>query len=274
MSNSNHTPIEAQQAEPQLNCQAKQLHLTALSGMPLVEVGDDLPSLLAEALVNNQLALQDGDILVIAQKIISKSENRYVLLDEVTPSAEALEWADKADKDPRLVQLILDESTEVIRHRPGVMIVAHRCGYVHANAGIDRSNITSVDNRERVLLLPIDSNVSAKKISDVFAAQGLNIGVVISDSAGRAWRNGITGFAIGSAAVPALRSAIGSTDLFGRALEVTEIADADELASAASLLMGQGNESVPVVLIRGWQWNRGEQDASSLIRDADADLFR
>ena len=154
------------------------------------------------------------------------------------------------------------------------MIVEHRCGYVHANAGIDRSNIQAEDGRERVLLLPLDSNASAAAIRQHFLSAGVDIGIVISDSAGRAWRNGITGFAIGSAGVPALRSAIGAKDLFGRELEVTEMADADELASAASLLMGQGSESVPVVLIRGWQWQPSEQDASALIRDRQADLFR
>ncbi|MDG2472857.1 MAG: coenzyme F420-0:L-glutamate ligase [Pseudomonadales bacterium] len=250
------------------------LSLTALKTLPLIEVGDDLSALIDVALAASEFKLVDGDILVIAQKIISKSEGRYALLDEIEPSAEALQWAAEVDKDPRLVQLILDESKEVVRHRPGVMIVEHRCGYVHANAGIDRSNITDFEGRERVLLLPIDANLSAKQLADYFARQGLKIGIIISDSAGRAWRNGITGFAIGSAAVPALRSAIGASDLFGRPLEVTEMADADELASAASLLMGQGGESVPAVVIRGWDWQASDQDASALIRDKKADLFR
>lgn len=250
------------------------LSLTALKTLPLIEVGDDLSALIDVALAAAEFKLVDGDILVIAQKIISKSEGRYALLDEIEPSAEALQWAAEVDKDPRLVQLILYESKEVLRHRPGVMIVEHRCGYVHANAGIDRSNITAFEGRERVLLLPIDANLSAKQLADYFARQGLKIGIIISDSAGRAWRNGITGFAIGSASVPALRSAIGASDLFGRPLEVTEMADADELASAASLLMGQGGESVPAVVIRGWDWQASEQDASALIRDKKADLFR
>ena len=250
------------------------LSLTALKTLPLIEVGDDLSALIDVALAAAEFKLVDGDILVIAQKIVSKSEGRYALLDEIEPSAEALQWAAEVDKDPRLVQLILDESKEVVRHRPGVMIVEHRCGYVHANAGIDRSNITDFEGRERVLLLPIDANLSAKQLADYFARQGLKIGIIISDSAGRAWRNGITGFAIGSAAVPALRSAIGASDLFGRPLDVTEMADADELASAASLLMGQGGESVPAVVIRGWDWQASEQDASALIRDKKADLFR
>tara|TARA_B100000767_G_C19738909_1_gene525236 strand:- start:813 stop:1571 length:759 start_codon:yes stop_codon:yes gene_type:complete len=250
------------------------LSLTALKTLPLVEVGDDLPTLLKTALNSAAITLVDGDIVVIAQKIVSKSEGRYALLDEVKPSTEAYHWAKKVDKDPRLVQLILEESKEVVRHRPGVMIVEHRCGYVHANAGIDRSNITDFDGRERVLLLPLDANLSAQKLADYFSQQRLRIGIIISDSAGRAWRNGITGFAIGSAAVPALRSAIGASDLFGRPLEVTEMADADELASAASLLMGQGDESVPAVVIRGWKWQLSEQNASALVRDKKADLFR
>ena len=252
----------------------KQLQLSALSRLPQIVADDDLPVLLEEAIVAEDLSLADGDILVVAQKIISKAEGRDIFLDEVVPSVEALSWAEKVDKDARLVQLILDESVEVLRHRPGVMIVEHRCGYVHANAGIDRSNIAAVDGRERVLLLPLDANRSAAALRRAFSERGADIGVIISDSAGRAWRNGITGFAIGSAGVPALRNCIGQRDLYGRELEVTEIADADELASAASLLMGQGDESVPAVLIRGWPWRASEQTAAALVREKSADLFR
>ena len=252
----------------------KQLQLSALSRLPQIVADDDLPVLLEEAIVAEDLSLADGDILVVAQKIISKAEGRDIFLDEVVPSAEALSWAEKVDKDARLVQLILDESVEVLRYRPGVMIVEHRCGYIHANAGIDRSNIAALDGRERVLLLPLDANRSAAVLRRAFVERGVNIGVIISDSAGRAWRNGITGFAIGSAGVPALRSCIGQRDLYGRELEVTEIADADELASAASLLMGQGDESVPAVLIRGWPWCVSEQTAAALVREKSADLFR
>lgn len=252
----------------------KQLQLLALTRLPMIEPDDVLVSVIDAAIEAEHLSLMDGDILVIAQKIISKSENRYAYLDEVEPSAEAQRWAPLVEKDPRLVQLILNESVEVVKHRPGAMIVAHRNGYVHANAGIDRSNISVSDGRERVLLLPLDANQSAKQLRNEWLQRDLNIGVVISDSAGRAWRNGITGFAIGSAGVPALRSAIGAKDLFGRELEVTEMADADEMASAASLLMGQGDESVPVVIVRGWQWQASEQTAASLIRPKEKDLFR
>ncbi len=249
------------------------LTLHGLDGMPLVEPGDDVAALLRAAIKANQLELQPGDVLVIAQKIVSKSEGRYVFLDEVQVGDTAREWADRVDKDPRLVQLILDESVEVVRHRPGAMIVEHRLGFVHANAGIDRSNISEVDGRERVLLLPSDPNASALALAGQLDANG-EVGIIISDSAGRAWRNGITGFALASANVPALRSAIGSRDLFDRELEVTEMADADELASAASLLMGQGDEAVPAVLVRGWEWQRSHQDASVLLRSKANDLFR
>ncbi len=240
----------------------------------MVEAGDNLPALFDAALTAEGVTLGDGDVLVVAQKIISKSEDCYVFLDTITPGSEALEWAAKVDKDPRLVQIILNESVDIVRHRVGAMIVEHRCGYVHANAGVDRSNIEAVDGRERVLLLPLDANESAAKLRQAFLSQNINLGIIISDSAGRAWRNGITGFAIGSAGVPALRSAIGARDLFGRELEVTEMADADELASAASLLMGQGNESVPLVVIQGWEWSVTEQNADSLIRAKQDDLFR
>ena len=253
---------------------SKQLQLIALTQLPLIEPGDALPAAIQAATDAEGLALMSGDILVVAQKIISKSEDRYAYLDAVQPSEEAQQWAAKVDKDPRLVQLILDESVEVVKHRPGAMIVEHRNGFVHANAGIDRSNICAVDGRERALLLPEDANISAARLRSEFTQQGIDVGVVISDSAGRAWRNGITGFAIGSAGVPALRSAIGAKDLFGRELEVTEMADADELASAASLLMGQGSESVPVVIVRGWQWQPTEQTAACLIRPKKNDLFR
>lgn len=256
---------------------SNKLELFAVPGLPMVEPGDDLCAQILTALENASLQLQQGDIIVVAQKIISKAEDRYVVLDEVEVSSEAREWAGKVDKEPALVQLILDESVEVIRHRPGAMIVEHRLGYVHANAGIDRSNIEHPDGRERALLLPLDANASAARLRQGFERSGnrpMTIGVIVSDSAGRAWRNGITGFAIGSAGVPPIRCQVGDKDLFGRTLEITETADIDELASAASLLMGQGGEGNPVVIVRGWQWQACEDNASSLIRSSEQDLFR
>ena len=252
------------------------LDLRVLPGIPLVQPGDNLGEVIASSLQQADMQLQPGDILVIAQKIISKAEDCYVFLDEVEVSADARRWAGKVDKDPALVELILRESREVVRYRPGAMIVEHRQGFVHANAGIDRSNIDVHEGRERVLLLPEDANASARSLQQSLQSRlSLSqLGIIVSDSAGRAWREGITGFAIGSAAVPPLVDHVGSRDLFDRELEVTTTGDIDELASAASLLMGQGSQGHPVVRVRGWEWQPVDEDASALIRAPENDLFR
>ena len=252
------------------------IQLQALPDFPLVEPGDDLASLVRESLDKANIQLVDGDCLVIAQKVVSKSEGRYATLTNVQPSDEAHELAQRVKKDPRLVQLILDESVEVVRHKPGVLIVEHRLGYVHANAGIDKSNIESDDSNPRVLLLPEAPDQSAAALRKALM-QDANInelGVVISDSAGRAWRNGVAGFAIGTAGFEALVDEVGKKDLFGRELVVTQIAVADELAAAASLIMGQADNAAPVVLVRGFQFTPSNAGSSSLIRAKDEDLFR
>lgn len=246
--------------------------LFALEQFPRVHSGDDLAALIRRALEHNQLQLEDGDVLVLAQKIVSKSENRYVSLDEVEPSAEALAWADKIDKDPRLIELILRESVEVVRSRPGLMIVEHRLGYVHANAGIDQSNLESSDD-ERVLLLPENPDVSARQLKQNFAGEA-DISVIINDSAGRAWRNGITGFAIGTAGFEPVQDMVGHRDMNGRELQATQIAVADELAAAASFGMGQADEGLPVVLIRGARLRKSASGSEALIRAREQDLFR
>ncbi len=254
---------------------ATELILKALQGIPMVEPGDDLAAIIATALKANALHLQAGDVLVIAQKIISKSEGRYAYLNEVQPSATARELAERCDKDPRQMELVLRESREVLRSRPGVVIVEHRQGYVHANAGIDRSNISSEEADPRVLLLPEDADRSAATLRQtLFERLGVMVNIIINDSAGRAWRNGTLGFAMGTAGFAALENRVGEQDLFGRELEVTEIAVADELAAAASFLMGQAAEAAPVVLIRGAQLRPSDQGSSALIRDRDKDLFR
>lgn len=253
------------------------LELIALEGFPLVEPGDNLPRLIGEALHDNGLALRDGDVLVIAQKIVSKAENRYVRLSDVTVSQAARDLAARADKDPRLVQLILQESREVLRVRPGVIIVEHRNGYVHANAGIDRSNIPSDAADPRVLLLPVDPDASAAALSKaLYAAHGVAPQILVTDSFGRAWRNGTVGVAIGSAGLQPLHNQVGCRDLCGNELEVTEAAVADELAAAASLVMGQAAEGWPVVLARGAGIapDPGDRGAGSLLRDRALDLFR
>jgi coenzyme F420-0:L-glutamate ligase/coenzyme F420-1:gamma-L-glutamate ligase len=255
---------------------SKQFSASVLPGVPHVQPGDDLLVVCIDAFTAAGVVPSSGDVLVLAQKIVSKSEGRYAILDEVTPSDEAYAWADKVDKDPRLVQLILSESVEVVRHRPGVMIVQHRLGYIHANAGIDRSNITAAaGGREQVLLLPEDSDASAATLRQRLQQHyGCDIKIVIADSAGRAWRNGITGMTIGSAGFAPVQDQIGAEDLYGRPLEVTTIAVADEISCAASLLMGQGNQSAPLVLVSGLDLATAECGSKSLIRDKQADLFR
>jgi coenzyme F420-0:L-glutamate ligase/coenzyme F420-1:gamma-L-glutamate ligase len=248
------------------------LVLTALPGIPIISAGDDLAAIIVKALHDAGLVLAAGDVLVLAQKIVSKAEDRNVDLATVTPSPRAVALAEETGKDARVVELILAESTEVLRHRPGVLIVAQKLGLVLANAGIDRSN---VDGSERVLLLPRDPDRSCAELRRaIAAATGAEVGVMIIDSIGRAWRNGTIGTAIGVAGLPGLLDLRGTPDLFGRPLETTEVGLADELAAAASLVMGQAGEGTPVVLARGLRYGRRDGTASELIRAREKDLFR
>jgi coenzyme F420-0:L-glutamate ligase / coenzyme F420-1:gamma-L-glutamate ligase len=252
----------------------RSIRLTALSGLPLVQPGDDLAQLISESLERDGAGLQEDDILVLAQKIVSKSEGRKVRVAGVEPSAQATEMAALTGKDPRLVELVLRESRCVLRFRPGVLIVEHRLGFVMANAGIDLSNVDHADG-ETALLLPSDPDASCAAIRSALRARwGCDIGVIINDSHGRAWRNGTVGVAIGAAGLPALHDLRGRPDLFGRELLSTEVGLADELASAASLLMGQADEGCPAILVRGMRWERREGQARELIRPAQMDLFR
>jgi coenzyme F420-0:L-glutamate ligase/coenzyme F420-1:gamma-L-glutamate ligase len=252
---------------------AAELSIAALAGIPLVKPGDDISDLILNGLAASGLALRQGDIVVIAQKIVSKAERRLFDLREVTPSARALQLAAVVDKDPRLVELILGESTEVVRHRKGVLVVAHRSGIVLANAGIDASNVGGGD--DRVLLLPEDCDRSCREIRTRLAQQtGAEAGVLIIDSLGRAWRNGTVGVALGSAGIPALLDLRGNPDLFGRELRTTEVGIADEIAAAASMLMGQADEGTPVVLLRGLKLRAADGAAADLIRARERDLFR
>jgi coenzyme F420-0:L-glutamate ligase/coenzyme F420-1:gamma-L-glutamate ligase len=247
----------------------------ALPGLPLVEPGDDVAQLLIASIAAGELDLQQDDVIVIAQKIVSKAENCYRRLCDVSVSEQAKAVAEQCDKETALVQLILDESVEVLRVRKGAIIVEHRNGYVHANAGIDRSNITTDDGEERVLLLPQNPDASARAIREALVQHfGVTCAVIINDSAGRAWRYGTCGFTIGSAGIEVVNNMIGAPDLFGRKLEITEVAIADELAAAASFLMGQADEAAPAVLIRGARYRRSEQGSSALIRPKHMDLFR
>jgi coenzyme F420-0:L-glutamate ligase / coenzyme F420-1:gamma-L-glutamate ligase len=251
------------------------VEVIAVSGLPLVQPGADLLRLIIEAIEAGGHALADGDVMVVAQKVVSKAEGRYVDLATVRPSARALSLAEEVGKDARLVEVILGESRRVVRHRPGVLIVEHRLGFVVANAGIDQSNVDPKSGREPVLLLPEDPDGSAQRLHDGLARDcGKQVGVVISDSFGRAWRLGTIGTALGVAGLPALVDLRGRPDLYGRALQVSETAFADEIAAAASLLMGQADEALPVVLVRGLRWSAPTSPAASLLRDPEHDLFR
>jgi len=231
--------------------------------------------LVLNSLRAEEIALQDGDVLVLAQKIVSKSENRFVDLAAVKPSARAQELASACDKDARLVQLILDESTEVLRCVPGVIIVRHKLGLVMANAGIDHSNIAASDTGERVLLLPEAPDQSAQSLRQALQREtGLELAVIVSDSFGRPWRLGTTGVCIGCDGIASLIDRRGDSDLFGQELKVTQVAVGDEIASAASVLMGEADEARPVVLVRGLKFPREPASASQLLRPQDEDLFQ
>lgn len=251
----------------------KSLTIQPLPGIPLISPGDDLGSLLLDCLSEQRLELVDGDILVVAQKIVSKSEGRLVRLDEVTPSARAIALAAETDKDPRIVELILRESTAVLRKKPGVLIVRNRLGIIGANAGIDQSNIDHEDG-EAALLLPEDPDRSARQLRDSLQQEtGRCLGVIISDSMNRPWRLGTMGQAIGCAGITVLDDRRGERDLFGRELQVTIINRADSIAAAAVLLMGETTEQMPAALVRGLPPEDSLEVARQTLRPAAEDLF-
>ncbi len=253
------------------------LILTALQGFPLIAGGNDLGATILDGLLSNGLDLQDGDILVIGQKIVSKAEGRFANLTQVEPGPRAISVARETRKDPRLIELILRESARVVRMGPGVIIVEHRLGFVCANAGIDHSNVgTGGDaSQEWVLLLPEDPDGSAARIrGQLEKRSGRRLGVLINDSHGRAWRLGTVGVCIGLSGIPALVDERGWTDLFGYRLQATIVGAADELAAAASLVMGQAAEATPVVHVRGFPFSLQEGSLAQLIRPSDEDLFR
>lgn len=254
---------------------APSITYTALPDIPLVAPGDDVAAIVIDGLKRAQITLADDDIIVIAQKIVSKAENRYVNLADVTPSKEAHRLAAIVGKDPRHVETVLRESSEVVKCRQNVMIVAHRLGFVMANAGIDESNIDHGEDGARVLLLPADPDGACAAIKNRLDREfGVSAGVIINDSFGRAWRNGVVGVALGAAGICSLESMIGAPDLFGRALRITEIAVADELAAGASLLMGQGKEGRPVIHVRGFKSAAPAKPAAALVRPKQLDMFR
>ena len=265
------------------------LILTPLPGIPLIQPGDDLAVMILGALQRANMGLVNGDILVLAQKIVSKAEGRMVDLSTVEPSQTAQELATETHKDPRVVELVLQESREIVRKRPGLIIVEHNLGFVCANAGIDHSNVSPETSEvsqdlgglnmvradDYALLLPKDPSASAADLrKKLYAGSGTQVGVLIIDSHGRAWRMGTVGMAIGLSGIPGVEDLRGQPDLFGRTLQVTQVGVADELAAAASLMMGQAAESTPVVHVRGFPYPLREGDLGELLRPKAEDLFR
>lgn len=249
------------------------LALTALEGIPEVRKGDDLARIVLDSLQRTGITLATGDVLLVAQKIVSKSEGRLVNLAQVVPSPRAMELAKLTGKDPRAMELVLSESREVLRTKKDVVVVEHRLGFVMANAGIDQSNVEGGDSA--ALLLPVDPDASCQRLREQLRrATGIDCAIVMNDSFGRAWRNGVVGVALGVAGLPALLDRRGTTDRFGRVLRITQIAVADELAAGASLVMGQGAEGFPVVHARGVPYERREGSVRELLRPPCEDMFR
>jgi coenzyme F420-0:L-glutamate ligase/coenzyme F420-1:gamma-L-glutamate ligase len=254
------------------------LTLTSLKNIPIIRQGNNLADILLKSLQETHIDLQDDDILVLAQKIVSKIEGRMVNLADVKMSSPAIELAPIVDKDPRLIELILQESNEVLRVRKGVIVVEHKLGFVCANAGIDHSNVMGEGEEmdEYVLLLPENPDASARRLrEEIKRKTGKTVGIMIIDSHGRAWRNGTVGVCIGLSGIPALIDERGWKDLFGYTLKATIIGVSDELAAAASLVMGQAAEGTPVVHARGFPYPLGEGGSlTDLIRPKDMDMFR
>jgi len=253
------------------------LTLTPIPNIPLIQAGDNLAELLGQAIAAAGLDWQDGDIIVLAQKIVSKAEGRMVNLATVQPSKAARQLAAQSDKDPRLAELILQESRAVLRTRPGTVIVEHNLGFVCANAGIDHSNVqgNAGQPEDWVLLLPKNPDRSAENIRRELETRiGRKLGVLIIDSHGRAWRMGTVGITIGLSGLPGLADLRGQPDLFGFQLRITQVGVADELAAAASLMMGQANERMPAVHVRGFPYPLREANLQELLRPQEQDLFR
>ncbi|MFC1960884.1 coenzyme F420-0:L-glutamate ligase [Chloroflexota bacterium] len=250
------------------------LTLVALSGIPLVEPGDDLAALIVESLERADLQLQPNDVLVVTSKIVSKAEGRWLDIRTIDPSQEAVELARQVDKDPRLVEAVLSETDTISRVRPGVLIVRHRLGFTSANAGIDHSNV-GAEGDDWVLLLPVDPDQSARRLrADILQRTGVEVGVVISDTHGRPFRAGNAGVAIGLAGVPGLLDLRGQVDLFGRELRAAISAVADAIAAAAGLISGEADEGRPVVLLRGLKLPSVDERAIDLNRPPEQDLYQ
>lgn len=253
------------------------LVITQLKNVPLINTGDNLSEILYQSLQEQDISLEGGDILGITSKVVSKAEGRWVKLSTITPSREAQELAEKTKRNARLVELILSECNDIIRATEQAFIVEHKIGFICANAGIDHSNVRAeVDGEDDwYLLLPVDPDESARAIAwDLKRITGKQVGVIIIDSHGRPWRRGTIGTVIGTSHVPTLVDLRGKEDIFGYKLRITMVAAADELASAASLMMGQAAEKVPAVHIRGFPYPFTESSIKDVLRLKNKDLFR
>lgn len=250
------------------------IELKALEDFPYVEPGDDLAKIILKSSRINNIKLDEGDVVVVAQKIISKSENRYIDLNKITPSEKAITLAKELNRDSSFIQVILNESNEIVSTEKNVIIVEHKLGFININAGIDRSNISQDINQ--VLLLPKNPTISANNLqlalSEKFNKQ---IAVVITDSMTRPYRSGVTNFALASSNLQSLIDLSGEKDMYGNILKNTEIAVADEIAAASGLLMGQGSDKKPVVIIKGFNKNKYKvNDALDLVVSREDDLYR
>ena len=285
---------------PELNPPPRTLTLTPLAGISIVREGNDVASLVGDAIGAAGIVPADFDVVVVTQKIVSKAEGRYVRLADVVPSPRAVELAASLDKDPRMIEVVLGESNEVVAHGYGVLVAEHRSGHVMANAGVDRSNVgcagvgdpgngKEIDDDavgdetadgeapadDTVLLLPSDPDASAAAFHRVLEARfGCRLAVIVSDSVGRAWRHGVAGIAVGAAGLPSLVDLRGAPDLFGEPLKATLAGFADQIASAANLVAGEGGEGVPAVHVRGLAWSGKPAPARALVRERERDLFR
>lgn len=257
-----------------MNFAMEQIQLLALQNFPLIEPGDDLASTIFDSILKNHIDISSGDVLIIAQKIISKSEDRYVDLQTLNPSSEAVRLSKKMNRDPFFIQAILNESNEIVSIDKNVIIVEHKLGFININAGIDRSNIPQEINQ--VLLLPENPSKSADLIQKKLSRRlNRNISVVITDSMTRPYRSGITNFALASSNLQSLINLTGDKDIYGNLLKNTEIAIADEIAAASGLLMGQGSDMQPVILLKGFNKDKYDiNNAIDLIVEKKDDLYR
>ena len=247
-----------------------ELRVIGLRGIPIVQPDDDLAELIVAAAREQGVGIEDGDAIAVTQRIVSRAEGQLRRLDEFEPSAFALEYADRTEKDPRVVEAVLRESTRVIRQVGGVLITETKHGFKCANAGVDGSN---VGGEEFVSLLPLDSDASARRIRDgIRERTGADVGVIVTDTFGRPWRHGQTNVAIGVAGMLPFRDYVGEEDMDGRELRVTTICIADEIAGVGEMVMGK-SDGIPVAIIRGYDYPRGEGSAAEIVREMELDLF-